>query len=245
MRNSLVLLAFIVVILGVSSALAQTNVRVSRVRLCTIDPGYSIGDVVATARGFAWSEETAPRFVMLRNGIATDGAGQFDFIFEAVYDSYADMVEKVGARLQRQAATDGRQGLDGVATCTENVLIRNSRVVAPSPGGPGSIQPLTAVTSTRCELNGATIDDAATMASRIAENLGALGRIRYGGYGGGQGVAINSRFRMDFFSPSFADFASSRDTRNQTGPTARDPNNPISCAVPSLSASYRIYPQGN
>ena len=245
MRTSLALSAFIVVILGVSSALAQTNVGVSRTRFCTIAPGYSMADVVATARGFAWSEETAPALVLFRNGIATAGGSQFDFILETVYPSYADMVEKVGARLQRQAATDGRQGLDGVASCAENVRIRNRRIVAPTPGGPGSIQPLTAMTSTLCELNGATIDDAAAMANRIAEGLGALGRIRYGGYGSGQGVAINSRVRMDFFSPSFADFASSRDRRNQNGPTALDPNNPISCTVPSLSASYLIYPQGN
>ena len=245
MRTNLALSAFIVALLGVSSALAQTNVGVSRVSLCTIDPGYSIADVVATARGFAWSEDRAPGIVMIRNWIATGGAGQFDFIFEGVYPSYVDMVEKVGARLQRQAASDGRQGLDGVATCTENVLIRNSRLVVPPPGGPGSIQPLTAMTSALCELNGATIDDAAAMASRIAETLGAAGRIRYGGYGGGQGVAINSRVRMDFFSASFADFASSRDRLNQNGPTALNPNNPISCMVPSLSASYLIHPQGN
>ena len=214
-------------------------------RACTIAPEYSMADVVATARGFAWSEETAPGLVLFRNGIATAGGSQFDFILETVYPSYADMAEKVSARLQRQAATDGRQGLDGVATCTDNVLIRNSRVVMPPPGGPGSIQPLTAMTSALCELNGATIDDAAAMARQIAQALGAAGRIRYGGYGGGQGVAINSRVRMDFFSSSYADFASSRDRLNQNGPPALDPNNPISCTVPSLSASYRIYPQGN
>ncbi len=74
-----------------------------------------MADVVATARGFAWSEETAPALVMFRNGIATAANPQFDFILETVYPSDADTVKKVGARLQRQAATEGRQGLDGVA----------------------------------------------------------------------------------------------------------------------------------
>ena len=243
MRTSLILSAFIVAVLGVSSALAQTNVGVSYTRFCTINAGYSIADVVATARGFAWSEETAPGLVMIRNGIAAAGPvgdEQFDFIFEATYPSYADMVEKRTALLQRRAATDGRQGLAGVATCTENVRIRNRRIVALSPGGLDSIQPETAMASTLCELNGATIEDAAALASGFAENLGTAARVRYGGFGGGPGVLLNSRARMDFFFPSFADFGSAMDALNQS-PTAPDPDNPISCAVPSLSASYRIH----
>jgi len=240
MRTSLILSAFIVAVLGVSSALAQTNVGVSQMRFCTINPGYSIADVVATARGFAWSEETAPELVLIRNGIARSGDGQFDFVLEASYPSYADMVEKRTALLQRRAATDGRQGLAGVATCSENVRIRNRRVVALPPGGLDSIQPETAMASTLCELNGATIEDAAALASGFAENLGAAARVRYGGFGGGPGVLLNSRARMDFFFPSFADFGSAMDALNQS-PTAPDPDNPISCAVPSLSASYRIH----
>jgi hypothetical protein len=175
MRTSLILSAFIVAVLGVSSALAQTNVGVSYIRFCTINAGYSIADVVATARGFGWSEETSPGLVMIRNGIAAAepvGDEQFDFILEATYPSYADMVEKRTALLQRRAATDGRQGLAGVATCTENVRIRNRRIVARSPGGLDSIQPETAMASTLCELNGATIEDAAALASGFAENLG-------------------------------------------------------------------------
>ena len=240
MRTRLALSALIVAILGASSALAQTNVGVTRIGLCTIAPGYSIADVVATARGFAWPEETAPGLVIIRNGVATGGAAQFDFIVEAMYPSYADMVEKRTARSQRRTATDGRQGLAGVATCNENVLMRNRRIVALPPGGMDSIQPATAMASTLCELNGATIEDVAALASGFAENLGTAARVRYGGFGGGQGVPINSRARMDFFFPSFADFGSAMDALNQS-PTAPVPNNPISCTVPSLWTSYRIH----
>ena len=240
MRTNLALSAFLVAVLGVSPLLAQTNVGVIRHSFCTINPGYSIADVVATARGFAWSEETAPGLVIIRNQIATAGATQFDFIIEAIYPSYADMVEKRAAFRQRRSATAGRRGLAGVATCGENVLMRNRRIVALPPAGLDSIQPATAVASTLCQLNGATIDDAAAMASGFAENLGTAGRIRYGGFGGGQGVPFNSLARMDFFFPSFADFGSAMDAINQS-PTAPNPDNPISCAVPSLSASYRIH----
>jgi len=229
--------------LGMSSVSAQTNVGASRSRACTINPGYNIADVVETARNFTWPEETAPGLVVIRNRVAGSGLSEFDFILDAYYPSYADMIEKRGAFLQRQATRNGRRGLAGVATCNDNVLIRNVRRAAEVPGG--SVQPLTAVASTLCELNGATVADAMAMAGGIAEIVGAGAFVRNAGFGTGrQRVPINSRANMTFVFPSFADFGAGVDRFNQNT-AAPNQEEPISCGVPSLWAAYRVHSRSN
>jgi hypothetical protein len=243
MRFSLAFSTFLL-FLGTSSVFAQTAVGASRSVACTINSGYTIADVVETARSFPWSEESAPGLVVIRNRVAGNGSSQFDFIIDSFYPSYTDMIEKRGALLQRRAGRNGRRGLAGVATCNDNVRIRNIRFAAAVPGGPGSIQPLTAVVTTGCDLNGATVADVVALASGIAETVGAGAFVRNAGFGGGQGVPINARARMTFFFPSFADFGAGVDRFNQNQ-VASNQEDPISCGVPSLWASYRIHSRSN
>ena len=243
MRLSLVFAA-LVLFLGASFVSAQTGVGVSRSRACTINAGSTIADVVQTARNFEWSEETAPGLVVIRNRVAGTGSSQIDFIFSSFYPSYADMMEKRGAFLRSRAGRNGRRGLAGVATCSDNVVMRNVTFAAPSPGGAGSTQPVSAVATTFCELNGATVADAVSMASGIAETVGAGAFVRSGGFGTpGQRRPINYGAGMTFFFPSFADFGAGVDRYNQTA--AANPETPISCGVPSLWASYRIHSRNN
>ena len=149
------------------------------------------------------------------------------------------MVDKRGAFLRRQAESDGRRTLDGVATCSDNVLMRSARVAAPLP----STEPLTAMVTTSCELNGATVADAVAMATGFGETLGA-GSVVLSPAFGGQRRPIGSTVRMLFIFPSFPDFGAAWDRLEQNLP-ARDPQNPISCSVPSLWAQNRIHSQNN
>lgn len=244
MRFNLVFLTALFLV-GTSVVSAQTNVGAMRMLACTINPGSTIADVVETARGFEWADETAPAFVGIRSRVAGSGGSQYDFIIDSYYPSYADMIEKRGAFLRSRAGRNGRRGLAGVATCSDNVLIRNATPAGAVPGGPGSIQPLTAAVSTLCELNGATVADAVAMAGRFAGNLGAGAGVLSQGFGtGSQRIPFNSRVGMRFIFPSYPDFGTAIDRLNQSA-AAADPENPISCGVPSLWTAYRIHSRNN
>ena len=243
MKSSITITVLLVLLLGTSSAFAQTDVRSVRSLACTINEGYTMADVVETARAFEWSDETSPRLVAFRSKVAVSRPAnrsiEFDFIADFVYPNYADMVDKRGASLRRQAESDGRRALDGVATCSDNVLMRSARNAAQLPGGPGSREQLTAVTTVSCELNGATVADAVAAATGFGENLGSASVVLSPAFGGQQ-RPIGSSVQMFFFFQSFSDFGASRDRLEQNLP-GRDPQNPISCSVPSLWASYSIH----
>ena len=149
------------------------------------------------------------------------------------------MVDKRGTFLRRQAESDGRRTLDGVATCSDNVLMRSARVASPLP----SPALLPAMVTTSCEVNGATVADAVAMATGFGETVGA-GSVVLSPAFGGQQRPIASRVQMLIIFPSFPDFGAAWDRLEQNLP-ARDPQNPISCSVPSLWASYRIHSRDN
>ena len=243
MKIGVIITTLLLLLLGTASAFAQTGVSSVRSLACTINQGYTMADVVETARSFEWSEEVSPRLVAFRSKVAVsrpaNSSFDFDFIADFVYPSYADMVDKRGAFLRRQAESDGRRTLDGVAACSDNVLMRSARVAAELP----STGPLTAVATTSCELNGATVADAVAAATGFGENLGS-GSVVLSSAFGGQQRPIGSTIQMLFIFPSFPDFGAAWDRLEQNLP-ARDPQNPISCSVPSLWASYGIHSQNN
>ena len=246
-KSGTTITTLLVLLLGTTSAFAQTAVSSVRSRACTINQGYTMADVVETARSFEWSEGISPGFVAFRSKVAVsrpaNSTFEFDFIADYVYPSYADMVENYGAFLRMQAESDGRRTLDGVATCSDNVLMRSARAAAQAPGGPESREPLTAMATTSCELNGATVTDAVAMATGFGEAVGA-GSVVLSPAFGGQQRPIASRVQMLIIFQSFPDFGAAWDRLEQNLP-ARDPQNPISCSVPSLWASYRIHSRDN
>ena len=230
----------LVLFLGSSSVAAQTNVLASRTTACMINPGYTMADVVATARNFEWSEDTSPGVVVMRGKVAVAGNPQLDFLIDSYWPSYADMVEKFGTFLQREAGTNGRRRLDGVATCNDNVRFSSVRFATPPTGG--TIPPLTAQATAFCELNGATVADAVSMAGALGQNIGAGAAVASRSFGGLR-TPINSGFQMRLYFPSFPDFGAGIDRINQN-PAAPTQENPISCNGPSLWAAYLIH-QGN
>jgi len=244
MKSSITITALLVSLLGTSSAFAQTDVSSVRSLACTINEGYTMADVVETARSFEWSEETSPGFVAFRSKVAlsrpVNRSFDVDFIADFVYPSYADMVEKYGTFLRTRAERNGRwRTLDGVATCSDNVVMRSARIAAPVP----STEPLTAVFTTSCDLNGATVADAVAAATGFGETLGA-GSVVFNSAFGGQRRPIGSTVQMLFIFPSFPDFGAAWD-RFEQNRQPRNPQNPISCSVNSLWAQYRIHSQNN
>ncbi|MEE2790227.1 MAG: hypothetical protein VX453_01185 [Acidobacteriota bacterium] len=237
--------AGVAVLLSATSVLAQRpadvdgdGMSVVRHRFCTINPGYTMRDVVATARASEWSEESAPSLVVFRSRIATNAGANFDFIGDFVYPSYADMVEKRGAFLRWQAETDGRRVLDGVATCSDNVLIQTARVANVVNG---TVQPQFPVLTTACELNGAPISDLVDGATMFGNARGASSFVNVPTFGGRQ-RALGSTALMLLAFPSWADFGTSWDQLSQTQP-AGDPQNPVSCNVPRLWGAWRVHPE--
>ena len=241
MKNSLTILTSLVVVLGASSVFAQTNALANRVRACNVNPGYSMADVVETARNFPWSEDTAPAVVIFREAVAASGVGgnfEYDFVLDAYYPSYADMIEKRVALRNRPGGRTGR-GLSDVATCTRPRI--NSVRFAVPPTGP--IPEVTAAASTSCELNGATIADAMTRATTFGQNLGAAAAVVTRFFGGPR-EPNGSSSQMRYFFPSATDFGAAMD-RLQQNTQAPNQEGPISCSIGSMWVSHLIYSRNN
>ena len=250
MKIGITIATLLVLVLGTSSAAAQTVVLAERTMACSLNPSYTIADVVETGRNLEWSEDTAPGVVILRSKIAASGFGgnfgpEYDFLVSSYYPSYAVMVERRGRFLQRQAGRNGQRGLAPFATCDENIGISSVRFAIPYPAGT-PIPPLTAATSTFCELNGATIDDAVANHRGFAETVGAsIALVRSRNFGGPQ-TPIGSTVGFMAVYPSFDDFGAAWDQLQQNQQTAigggtPNPENPIICNSPSLWAQYLIH----
>ena len=246
LRGECVIVVIIALLLSATTVFAQRpvdtdgdGVSVVRHLFCTINPGYTMRDVVATARGFEWPEGSAPSLVVLRERVATDGGLNLDFIGDFVYPSYADMVEKRGAVLRRQAETDGRQGIDGVATCSDNVLIQTARVANVVDD---AVDPQFPMLTTSCQLNGAPISGLVDGARSFGNARGANSFVNVPTFGGRQ-RAIGSTALMLLAFPSWADFGTSWDQLSQNPPAPRDPQNPVSCNVPRLWSAWRVHPE--
>ena len=250
MRIDFAIAMLFVISLGTSSVSAQTVVLAERTMACSLNPGYTIADVVETGRNFEWPEDTAPGVVILRSKIAASGVGgnfgpQYDFLVSSYYPNYAVMIERRGRLLQSQAGRNGQRGMAPFATCNENIGISSVRFAIPYPTGT-LIPPLTAATSTFCDLNGATIDDAVTNHREFAETVGAsIALVRSLNFGGPQ-RPIGSTVGFMAVYPSFDDFGAAWDQLQQNQRTAVGEGNPnlenqISCNSPSLWAQHLIH----
>ena len=205
-----------------------------------------MADVVETARNFEWPDESSPGVVFFREGFAVGNNSEIDFIADAIYPSYADMVEKRSAFLRRsRAGRTGRRGLDGVATCNDNVWISNVRpVTPPSQRSAGSFAPVAPVASTFCELNGATVADAVALADTFRESIGAAGAGVISRTFGGPRRPLNSAVLMRFFYRSFSDWGAGMDEFSQNSAAANQ-ETVISCSTGRLHRSYRIHSRNN
>ncbi len=241
-RIRLAVLVMAVLVVGSATVSAQTTVAANRNRACTLLPGYTIADVVETARNFEWAEDMAPGLVVISNKVAVSGTFDFDFLVSFYWPSYADMVEKQGRWLQSQAGANGRRGFDGMATCTDNSRMSSIRR-ATDAMTPSSFAPLTAMITVSCELNGASNEDVMATAKRLGDNFGATALVSRRNFGGPRVFPFNSEAQMRFVFPSWDDFGEGMDTLMQNPvPTGQ---NSMSCGTASLWASYRIHSRNN
>lgn len=242
MKIRLAVLVMAVLFVGSAAVSAQTTAGANRTRACTLLPGYTIADVVETARNFEWAEDMAPGLVVISNKVAVSGTFDFDFLVNFYWPSYADMVEKQGRWLQSQAGTNGRRGFDGMATCTDNSRMSSIRR-ATDAMAPSSFEPLTAMITVSCELNGASNEDVMAAAKRIGDNFGATALVTRRNFGGPRVFPFNSEAGMRFVFPSWDDFGEGMDTLMQNpAPTGQ---NAMSCGTASLWASHRIHSRNN
>lgn len=240
MKISLTVSAIVMLFLGPPSVSAQTDVLAHRARACNINAGYSMADVVETARNFEWSEETAPGVIIFREAVAVAGDFEYDFVFDAYYPSYADMTEKRVAFRNRPGGRNGR-GFSDVATCTDNTWISSVRFATPPTGSP--IPEVSVALSTLCELNGATVADAVTLAGTIGQNLGASTAVAIRNFGGPR-VPNGSSAEIRIFFPSSGDFGAALD-RVQQNTSAPNQQNRIVCSTGSLWVSRLIHSRNN
>ena len=246
MKSVITIASILMLFLSASYVSAQDDVFVSRSTACSINPGYTMADVVETARNLEWPEDMAPGYVAFREDIAVGGNNpEIDFIAEFSYPSYADMIEKRGAFLRSRAGRTGRRGLDGVATCDDNVWISNVRYTRPAGQfGAGPIAPVAPVAQTLCELNGATVADAVALAETFRENVGAAGAAVVNRIFGGPRRPNNSTVGMRFFFRSFDDLGAGLDGFNRNNAAANQ-ETPISSSTGTLARSYRIHSRNN
>lgn len=241
MEIRLTVLVMAVVLIGSATVSAQTTVGANSTRACTLLPGYTIADVVETARNFEWAEDTAPGLVSISNKVAAAGNFDFDFLVNFYWPSYADMVEKQSRWIQSQAGAYPSPAFEGMATCNDNFRMSSIHRATDAPPS-SSIAPLTAMITTFCELNGASVDDAMARAKRLGDNFGALALVTRRNFGGPR-VPFNSTVGMRFVFPSWDDFGDGMDTINQNPLSAAQGS--MSCMTASLWATHRIHSRNN
>ena len=76
----------LILLLGNSSVFAQTGVSSVRSLACTINQGYTMADVVETARSLEWAEEISPGVVAFRSKIAVSRPANSTFEFDFIAD---------------------------------------------------------------------------------------------------------------------------------------------------------------
>ncbi len=234
------LITFTILAFSISPLFAQTNNIVQRSFACSINDGYSMGDVVEVARNFEWSEDAAPAVVIFRSAVAVAGEFQnnWDFVFASYYPSYADMVEKRGVFLNRSGGRTGL-GLSDVATCSDRVRISNMQFASQGEGGPAEFG---LAASWVCELNGATFADALNMASGGEQAFGSNARATVTRRAfGGPSIQNNAQVGIRMSFPSAADFGAGFDAIQQGNP----PANAITCSSGSMWAQYLIHSRNN
>jgi len=241
----LAVLAMAVLFVGAATVSAQTTVGANTTRACSLLPGYTMADVVETARNFEWADDTAPGLVVINSKVAATGGLEFDFLVNFYWPSFSDMVEKQSRWIQSQGGAYPSPAFEGMATCGENMRMSSiRRATDPLPTG-SSIAPVTAMMTTNCELNGTSFDDVMAGAKTLGDNFGALALVTRRNFGGPR-IPFNSTVGMRFVFPSFDDFGEGMDKINQNPvPVAQNGPGSMSCETGSLWAAYRIHSRNN
>jgi hypothetical protein len=247
MKNYTFILMIIAAFLGSASTFAQSQNTITRSRACTINPGYSMSDVVAISRDFSFNEDSAPNAVFFREPTAytTNTPPDWDFILVEYYSGYADLVSKRSVQRNRAAARSGIT-FDDLASCS--VTGRISDVYVGNQETTFDDTEATLMTTRRCDLNGeTTVQDAVAVAETMGSNLGAYSAVSARRYGGPR-IAGESQINMSFVYSDPQDFGTTLDGMKSG---SINPNEglgggtPMTCEIGTLWVSHRVYAANN
>ena len=223
-----------------ASTQAQDGPNVVRSRLCNVNPGYSMSEVVEFARNIEWPEEYTPSAMFFREARAVPGDFQrdWDFVWSSFFLDWEDQYQTISAQNNRPGGRTGNPRLRDMISCDERVSIAN--VNQANQAEIFSDTDSTPMGSQFCDLNGATVQDAITMATAVGQRLGAYSAVDVQAFGGQGGYEAFSRVYVRYVFANGQTFADSLDALRGSPPPAAAPNG-IRCGSGALWLSHRIY----
>ena len=242
MKIKLILSSLLLTGLYSNWTIAQEGPTVVRSRLCTLNAGYSMTDVVEFARGIDWSAGTPPAAIFFREARAVPGEFQrnWDFVWADFYADWGAYVQSRSAARDRPSGRTASLGLFDMISCDERRNVSN--VFQANQGDIFSDTETTPMGGQFCALNGATLDDAVARATQIGQALGAYSAVDSRVFGGQGGYEAGSRIYTRYVFANGDSFAESLDALREAGGAAA-PSGSISCNTGALWLSHRIYQQ--
>ena len=103
MKVKLIYSTLLAAIVFSTSIQAQDGPNVVRSRLCNVNTGYSMSEVVEFARNIDWQEEYAPSAMFFREARAVPGDFQrdWDFVWSSFYQDWDDQYQTISAQNSR------------------------------------------------------------------------------------------------------------------------------------------------
>ena len=221
-----------------SQVSAQDAPGVVRSFACSVNDGYAMADVVEFARNIDWDEEATPNGLFFREALAVAGDfhNNWDFVISGFFADFPEMVEKINAQRNREGGRSGASLFGDMITCGPRSRIES--VTLAKPGDIFEDTEATALASTVCELNGASIADAVARATAQGQQINAYSAVDVRFFGGNT-TQQGSQVGMRFVFPNGAGFGESMEVIRTGGPN--QPADGITCAGASLWVSHRIY----
>ena len=240
MKIKLIYSTFITAVFFSTSIQAQDGPNVVRSRLCNVNSGYSMSEVVEFARNIDWQEEFTPSAMFFREARAVPGEFQrnWDFVWSSFYSDWDDQYQTISARNSRPGGRTGNLRLSDMISCDDRFSIAN--VNQANQGEIFSDTDSTPMASQFCDLNGASVQDAITMATATGQRLGAYSAVDMQVFGGQGGYEAFSRVYVRYVFADGQTFANSLDALTDTAPPPNGTGN-ISCGTGGLWLSHRIY----
>ncbi len=239
MKIKLIFSSLVLMVLCSNLTYAQDGPSVVRSRLCSVNEGYSMADVVEFARGGDWSAGSPPSGVFFREARAIPGEFQrdWDFVWSNFYRDWDHQYESISALRSRPGGRSGSPVLFDMISCDSRVTIAN--VNHANQSEIFSDTESTIMGAQFCDLNGASLQDAITMATATGERLGAYSAVDMGLFGGQGGYEAFSRVYVRYVFADGQAFANSLDSLRDSPPSGNPSG--ISCATGGLWVSHRIY----
>ena len=240
MKINLILSTLCLTLFCVTTVSAQEPPTVVRTWLCSVAPGHSMDEVVAVARDIDWDEGSSPSATFFREAAAVPGEFQrnWDFVWADFYADWGAYVESRSAQRNRPSGRTASLGLFDMISCDERRNVSN--VFEANQGDIFSDTESTPMGSQFCDLNGATVQDAITMATAVGQRLDAYSAVDMQAFGGQGGYEAFSRVYVRYVFADGPTFANSLDALSETPPPPNGANE-ISCGSGGLWLSHRIY----